>query len=221
MYGTFCNLLMVLEMSGEQAHKSLSPSPRSSGRSGLQRGMLFISSVEWDDSYHGEYFYCSVWLHLDRVRYLRWLQLLTSSTLLSAQLKRKFDFEGSLCHSNFQIGRVSNLECDQRLNHLKIRANDRPGWVLCLPMRGHSLRWALWCLDVIVSKHFEIEFVLARRASAKCTKLSVLSNCKTFYLTFWKLLRPLEWSVKSCMSAHHFLSLSFCAVAAVSVNLEE
>ena len=160
MYGTFCNLLMVLEMSRGQAHKSLSPRSQQLGTIRSAGGMLFISSVEWDDSCHGEYFYCSVWLHLDRVRYLRWLQLLTSSTLLSTQLQRKFDFEGSLCHSNFQIGRVSNLECYQRLNHLKIRTNAGPGFVSSWPMRGHSLRWALWCLDVIVSKHFEIELVL-------------------------------------------------------------
>ena len=83
MYGTFCNLLMVLEMSRGQAHKSLSPRSQELGTIRSAGGMLFISSVEWDDSCHGEYFYCSVWLHLDRVRYLRWLQLLTSSTYLA------------------------------------------------------------------------------------------------------------------------------------------
>ena len=77
MYGTFCNMLMVLEMSREPARKSLSPSP-SLGWSGHRDAasgeteMLFISSVEWDDSRRREYFYCSVWLHLPRVRCLKW-----------------------------------------------------------------------------------------------------------------------------------------------------
>ena len=253
MCGTFCNMLMVLEMSREPARKSLSPSP-SLGWSGHRDAasgeteMLFISSVEWDDSRRREYFYCSVWLHLPRVRCLKWslstnqmpvfwsvkwslwtnhkpvswpeANVLFIALELSAQLEKSFTLK-AMCHSNFQIGRVNNFWCNQRWTVLKITANEVPRGVLMWPMRGRRLRRLLWCLDVIVSKHFEIEFVLARRASAKCTKLSVLSNCKTFYLTFWKLLRPLEWSVKSCMSAHHFLSLSFCAVAAVRINLEE
>ena len=153
-------------MSREHAHKSLSP--RSPELWTIRSGPgdpLFISSVEWDDSCRREYFYCSVWLHLGGVRYLRWLQLLTSRTLLScsAQLKRKFDFEGSV---PFQLSNWPSKQFGM-LPEMKLlevsMANERPGWVLGWPMRGHSLRWALWCLDVIVSKHFGIEFVQLRR----------------------------------------------------------
>ena len=117
MYGTLCNLLMVLEMSREQAHKSLSPSvpwALAAIRSG-PGDPLFISSVEWDDSRRGEYFYCSVWLHLggasERSQMITIAQHL-SRTSCCTQLNWKESLTlKAVCHSNFQIGRVSNLEC--------------------------------------------------------------------------------------------------------------
>ena len=117
MYGTLCNLLMVLEMSREQARKSLSPSvpwALAAIRSG-PGDPLFISSVEWDDSRRGEYFYCSVWLHLggasERSQMITIAQHL-SRTSCCTQLNWKESLTlKAVCHSNFQIGRVSNLEC--------------------------------------------------------------------------------------------------------------
>ena len=168
--GHFAICWWFLKWAGNKLINHCHPGPLSSRRSGLDQGIhysfhllngmthaagnIFIVQsdyiwAEWDisDDYN-----CS---HL--------APSLLTALMLSTQLKRKFDFEGSV---PFQLSNWPSKQFGM-LPEMKLlevsMANDRPGLVLGWPIRGLSLRWALWCLDVIVSKHFGIEFVQLRR----------------------------------------------------------
>ena len=167
MYGTLCNLLMVLEMSREQAHKSLSPSvPWALDDQVCTRGSAihFICWMGWLTPRGIFLLFSLITSGRSKWEISDDYNSSASRTSCCTQLNWKESLTlKAVCHSNFQIGRVSNLECYQSWGYLKILANDRTGLVQGWPMGSHSLRWALWCLDVIVSKHFGIEFVLVRR----------------------------------------------------------